>query len=81
MYWAQALARQAEDAELAERFSPVAAALAEQEAAILAELDAAQGAAVDIGGYYNPDDEAAARALRPSASLNDIIDSIQEWPA
>ena len=76
MYWAQALAQQTDDAELAERFGPVADALADREAAILAELDAAQGAAVDIGGYYNPDDEATARAMRPSATLNNIIDSI-----
>ena len=66
----------AHDAGLAERFASVADALAGQEAAILAEFDAVQGAAVDIGGYYNPDDEAATKAMRPSASLNKIIDSI-----
>ena len=76
MYWAQALAQQAEDTGLAERFAAVADALADKEAVILAELDAAQGAAVDIGGYYNPDDVAATKAMRPSAALNHIIDSI-----
>jgi isocitrate dehydrogenase len=80
MYWAEALAQQTEDAGLAKRFAPVAEALAGKEAVILAELNAAQGAAVDIGGYYNPDDAAADRAMRPSAALNGIIDSIHAWP-
>ena len=76
MYWAEALAQQDEDKDLAARFTPVAAALADHEAEILAELAAAQGAAVDIGGYYHPDDAAATRAMRPSATLNGIIDSV-----
>ncbi|HSG58596.1 MAG TPA: NADP-dependent isocitrate dehydrogenase [Woeseiaceae bacterium] len=75
MYWAEALAQQDEDTELAGRFAPVAVALADNEAEILDELAAAQGAPVDIGGYYHPDDEAASRAMRPSATLNGIIDS------
>ena len=76
MYWAEALAQQEEDAGLAERFAPIAATLADKESVILEELDAAQGDPVDIGGYYNPDEAAATRAMRPSATLNSIIDSI-----
>ena len=76
MYWAEALAQQEDDKELAARFTPVAAALADHEADILEELAAAQGAAVDVGGYYHPDDAAASRAMRPSATLNGIIDTV-----
>lgn len=76
MYWAQAMSEQTGDPALAERFSGVAKALTANEAKINAELDAAQGKAVDIGGYYNPDDKLAAMAMRPSATLNEIIDSI-----
>ena len=73
MYWAAALAAQAADKELATQFAVVADALAENEQAILAELAAAQGAAVDIGGYYHPDDGKATAAMRPSPLLNQII--------
>ena len=76
MYWAQALANQSEDPELAARFAGPAEALAANEETILAELDAAQGKPVDIGGYYRPDDALAADAMRPSAVLNEIIDGI-----
>jgi len=76
MYWAQAVAAQDSDAELAQKFSAVADALSENEELILSELDAAQGQGVDVGGYYNPDDALAADAMRPSATLNGIIDSI-----
>ena len=76
MYWAAALAEQAVDKALAEQFAPVADALAENEQAILAELAAAQGAAVDIGGYYHPDDDKATAAMRPSPLLNQIIASV-----
>ncbi len=76
MYWAQAVAEQSEDKALADHFAAAAKALVENEATIVAELDAAQGAAVDIGGYYHPDDAAAASAMRPSATLNKIIDSL-----
>jgi isocitrate dehydrogenase len=76
MYWAQAMAVQTDDSELAQKFTPVATALAEYEAAIIDELNDAQGSAVDIGGYYNPDDDMATKAMRPSATLNGIIDSI-----
>ena len=76
MYWAQAVAAQDADPELAARFADVASALAENEAAIIDELNAAQGQAVDVGGYYNPDDMLASAAMRPSTTLNGIIDSI-----
>ena len=73
-YWAEALAAQTDDAGLAAEFAPVAKALADGEAAILAELAAVQGPAVDIGGYYLPSVEEKARVMRPSATLNAIID-------
>ncbi|MDJ0939954.1 MAG: NADP-dependent isocitrate dehydrogenase [Woeseiaceae bacterium] len=76
LYWAQALAAMDDQPELAARFAPVAQALAEHEQTIIDELNAAQGSAVDIGGYYRPDDALAAKAMRPSATLNDIISSI-----
>jgi isocitrate dehydrogenase len=76
MYWAQAVAAQDSDAELAQKFSAVADALSENEELILSELDAAQGQGVDVGGYYNPDDTLASAAMRPSATLNGVIDSI-----
>jgi isocitrate dehydrogenase len=77
LYWAQALAAQDEDAGLKARFAPVARALAENEAKIAAELLAAQGRPVDIGGYYLMDDERAAKAMRPSPTFNAIIDGIK----
>lgn len=76
LYWAEELARQTADPALAERFTPVAAALGENEARILAELDAAQGSPQDIGGYYRPDPARAAAAMRPSGTLNAIIEGI-----
>jgi isocitrate dehydrogenase len=72
--WAQALAAQTEDAEIKERFTPVAAALADNEGKITEELLSAQGKPMDIGGYYRPDDSMCAAAMRPSATLNAIID-------
>jgi len=72
--WAKALAAQNEDAELKQRFAKIAAALAENESKISAELLAAQGKPADIGGYYWPDDAKCAAAMRPSATLNAIID-------
>jgi isocitrate dehydrogenase len=74
-YWADALAA-SDNAELAAKFAPVAAALKENEATIIAELLAAEGSAQDIGGYYFPDDAKAEAAMRPSATLNAIIDAI-----
>ncbi len=76
LYWAEAVAADSSDIDLAERFEAAARALSENESAILDELNAAQGMPVDIGGYYNPDEALAAAAMRPSATLNAIIDSI-----
>jgi isocitrate dehydrogenase len=73
LYWAEALAAQSTDAELKRRFAPLAKALAENEAKIVAELQAAQGKPVDIGGYYAPNPELAAKAMRPSATFNAIL--------
>ncbi len=70
MYWAQALAAQTKDADLQARFAPLAKALTENEAKILAELIAAQGKPVDTGGYYRPDFEKTSGAMRPSPALN-----------
>ncbi|WP_170333689.1 NADP-dependent isocitrate dehydrogenase [Ruegeria arenilitoris] len=72
-YWAEALAAQTEDAELAAEFAPVAKELADKEEQILSELAAAQGAAADLGGYYHTDPAKAAAVMRPSATLNAII--------
>ncbi len=76
LYWAQALAAQTADADVAATFAPVAKALADNEATIDAELIAAQGSPVDLGGYYHPDATKAEAAMRPSARLNAIIDAI-----
>ncbi len=76
LYWAQALAAQSEDAELSAKFGPVAAALADNAETILGELIAAQGAPVDIGGYFLPDAAKATAAMRPSGTLNAIIAGI-----
>ena len=76
LYWAQALAAQSSDAELAARFKPVAAALTENEAKIAGELIGAQGKPVDIGGYYRPDFAKTSAAMRPSATLNAILAAI-----
>jgi isocitrate dehydrogenase len=77
MYWAQALAAQDKDQELKARFTPVAKTLTENEARIAGELLAAQGKPTDIGGYYHPDDVKADRAMRPSATLNAVIDGLR----
>ena len=76
MYWAQALAGQDEDAELAARFAPIAELLAANADKIVDELNAAQGEPADIGGYYQPDDAKASKAMRPSDTLNAVIDGI-----
>ncbi len=73
MYWAQELAAQDVDAELKAEFTPIAKAMTENEAKIVAELADAQGKAVDMGGYYLPDDVKTSAAMRPSATLNAII--------
>jgi isocitrate dehydrogenase len=75
-YWAEALAAQSEDRELSEKFTPVADALINQESAILSELIAAQGEAVDIGGYFHPSEELTASAMRPSETLNATLSTI-----
>jgi isocitrate dehydrogenase len=74
LYWAQAVARQTKDAALAAHFAPIAAELTANEQKIVAELNAVQGKAIDIGGYYHPDAKRVTAALRPSATLNAIID-------
>ncbi len=76
MYWAQALAEQDDDAELKAIFTPVAKQLTENEDKIVAELNAVQGSAVDIGGYYRPNKALASKVMRPSQTLNAIIDSL-----
>ena len=76
MFWAEALAGQSDDAELQARFAPISKALQENEAAIVDELNAVQGVEVDIGGYYRPDDGKASAAMRPSDTLNGIIQSL-----
>ena len=72
-YWADALAAQTDDAELAAHFAPIAKALADGEAAIVSELAAAQGKPADLGGYYHGDAAKTAAVMRPSATLNAII--------
>jgi isocitrate dehydrogenase len=76
MYWADALVTNSVDQSLADKFAGPAKALADAEDAINAELLAAQGSAVDIGGYFQPNTELASAAMRPSATLNAIIDAI-----
>jgi len=76
MYWAQALAAQDDDAALKATFAPLAKALAENEATIVEELNAVQGKAVDIGGYYKPDMALLAKAMRPSATFNAALDKL-----
>ena len=77
LYWAQELASQSEDPELAARFSPLAKQLAQQEAKIVEELLAVQGRAVDIGGYYQPDAAKLEAIMRPSKTFNAALASLQ----
>ena len=76
LYWAQALAAQNKDAELKKTFAPIAAELEANEEKIVAELAAAQGRPVDIGGYYRPDDAKASAAMRPSNTFNRILAAV-----
>ena len=76
LYWAEMLAAQSQDAELQARFTAVAQQLADNEQQIVQELNEAQGRPVEIGGYYLPDDALSAQAMRPSATLNAIVDAI-----
>ncbi|MBC7739387.1 MAG: NADP-dependent isocitrate dehydrogenase, partial [Candidatus Saccharibacteria bacterium] len=73
LYWAQALASQNEDADLAAHFAPIAKALAENEAQIIAELSAAEGRPADLGGYYHTDPHKTEAVMRPSATLQRIL--------
>ncbi len=75
MYWAQELANQTEDAELAAKFAPLAKTLTENEQKIVAELNGVQGKPVDLGGYYYIDPAKTSAIMRPSATLNQAIDS------
>ena len=75
LYWAQALAAQTEDKELQAHFTKLAQQLKDNEEKIVAELSAVQGKPVDIGGYYKPDTKKLEQVMRPSATLNEIIDS------
>ncbi|MCV7151871.1 NADP-dependent isocitrate dehydrogenase [Mycolicibacterium pyrenivorans] len=77
LYWAQALAEQTDDKELAEHFAPLAEALSENEDAIVSELNEAQGKPADIGGYYYPDRDKTTAVMRPSKTLNDALEAAQ----
>jgi isocitrate dehydrogenase len=77
LYWAQELAGQEEDGELAARFGDLAERLAENEERIVTELNEVQGSPVDIGGYYRPNPDRATATMRPSATLNDALESFQ----
>jgi isocitrate dehydrogenase len=74
-YWAEALAAQNDNAELTQKFAPIAQALADNEATIVSELAAAQGKPADTGGYYHPDATKLAAVMRPSKTMNAIIDA------
>ena len=76
LYWAQVLAEQSNDVELKAKFTPIAILLSENEEKINAELIGSQGKPQDIGGYYHVDDAKTSKAMRPSATLNEIIDAI-----
>jgi isocitrate dehydrogenase len=76
LYWAQELAAQSADADLAAVFAPIAERLSAEEGTIVAELNAVQGSPVEIGGYYHPNPELVTAVMRPSATLNAIIDEV-----
>ena len=76
MYWAQALASQSEDADIAKRFGLVASAMADNEAKIIAEIDASQGSTKDLGGYFKGDIDLLTAAMCPSETLNSILESV-----
>lgn len=76
MYWAEALATQDDDDELKSKFSEISARLEDSEASIIDEMNSAQGKNIDMGGYYLPNDEVVAKAMRPSSTFNEIISSI-----
>jgi isocitrate dehydrogenase len=76
LYWAQALAAQTKDPEVQARFTSLAKVLTDNEATINAELIAAQGKPVDMGGYYHPDFDKTSKAMRPSATFNAALTAI-----
>ena len=73
LYWAQELAAQTTDADLAHEFAPIAEAMTSNEDKIVSELVAGHGKEIDMGGYYLPNDDLVSTAMRPSATLNSII--------
>jgi len=75
LYWAQAMAEQAEDTDLQARFSKLAKVLGDNEAKIIEELNSAQGQSVDIGGYYRPDPKLTEKAMRPSLTMNSALET------
>lgn len=77
LYWAQELAQQSTDADLAAVFAPVAEKLGAEQETIVAELNAVQGHHAEIGGYYRPDTELVEKVMRPSATLNAVVDSLR----
>ncbi|MDR6690334.1 isocitrate dehydrogenase [Microbacterium sp. 1154] len=77
LYWAQELAQQSTDADLAAVFAPVAEKLAASEETIVAELNAVQGHHAEIGGYYRPNTELVEKVMRPSATLNAVVDALR----
>ena len=76
MYWAKELAKQTRDTDLQAKFTPIAESLLSNEAKIVDELNATQGAAINLDGYYAPNSEKATIAMRPSSTLNAIIEAI-----
>jgi len=76
MYWADELAKQNDDADLKAEFASISKSLSENEKRVVSELNAAQGDPVDFGGYFLPNDEKSSKAMRPSTTLNSIIDNI-----
>ena len=80
LYWAQALVEQTDDSELRDRFTPLANELAENETRIVEELNSVQGQPQDIGGYYFPDPQRASEAMRPSPTLNAVLEQVSRLP-
>jgi len=77
LYWAQALAAQSKDGTLKAKFGPIAQALTSNEAKIVGELNSAQGKSVDVGGYYHPAPAKCSAEMRPSKTLNGIVDPLR----
>ena len=76
MYWAQTLAKQADDKDLQAIFAPIARQLTDNEQTIVDELNSAQGGPAELGGYYRPDRALTSKLMRPSGTLNTIIDNL-----